>query len=427
MPSLFDLVSAFDEQAGNQLPAASAPTNDPFFSAVEAFNSPQPTNAQATSAWATFPSVESIRQATTTGMPGSPEMKGVEDAANYAMQAMVTSFEGNNPSTAMLESLSQEQLQALQYAQQVMSQNPNYPQQSGVMQALNQIAHIAVPLIIGAGIGGVLGAPAGATSAAPAVEGLGGLTSLGGTISAAPAAGGLGTGITAGATGASGISAGGATGTTALSGTLAPGSFAAESLYPVVGGQTAAALGGSAATTAAGGTALQRILDGVGTTQDYLSLAGQVAPSLLGIYASNRQTDALQGLADRYFNMGAPYRDELARISTDPNAFYSGPQATKATESVLQRLSKTTGNPAGSPYAQALTVDALFNEYGAERDRLAGFGGLTAYNSAAPGAATSAVNSRADIYNAIGGGIADVTTPRYQPRSLQEIFRAGGY
>jgi len=179
--------------------------------------------------------------------------------------------------------------------------------------------------------------------------------------------------------------------------------------------------------TAATGTALQRILDGSATTQDYLTLTGQVAPAALGMYASGQQTDALTGLANKYMEMGAPYRSRLEEISADPSQFYESPQAQQATESVLRRLSATHGNVAGSPYAQALTTDALFGQYGQERDRLAGYGGLTQYNAAAPGAATAAIGSQANFYNALGGGIADVTTPRTQPRTLAEILRAGGY
>jgi hypothetical protein len=184
---------------------------------------------------------------------------------------------------------------------------------------------------------------------------------------------------------------------------------------------------GTVGGTAATGTALQRILDGSATTQDYLTLTGQVAPAALGMYASGQQTDALTGLANRYMEMGAPYRSRLEEISADPNQFYDSPQAQQATESVLRRLSATHGNVAGSPYGQALTIDALAGQYGQERDRLAGYGGLTQYNAAAPGAATAAIGSQANFYNALGGGIADVTTPRTQPRTLAEILRAGGY
>jgi hypothetical protein len=266
----------------------------------------------------------------------------------------------------------------------------------------------------------------------------GGLAALaGGAALSGGGAAGAGAGTEAAATyGAAGEFAGAGAG---AAGAGTAGATLAEQSAAIGGGSaagTAAGTGvgtGTAVTgagtvgTAATGTALQRILDGSATTQDYLTLTGQVAPSLLGMYASGQQTDALTGLANQYMEMGAPYRSRLAEISADPNQFYESPQAQQATESVLRRLSATHGNVAGSPYAQALTTDALFGQYGQERDRLAGYGGLTQYNAAAPGAATAAIGSQANFYNALGGGIADVTTPRTQPRTLAEILRAGGY
>lgn len=172
--------------------------------------------------------------------------------------------------------------------------------------------------------------------------------------------------------------------------------------------------------TAAGGSALSRILEGNGTMQDYAALIG----TGMDIYGANQQANATNEIANRYFNMGAPYRDELLKISADPNEFYNSPTAQNATESVLRRLSATHGNVAGSPYGQALTIDALYDQYGRERDRLAGFGGLTAYNSAAPGAAANAVGADANLWNSIGGGIADIATPRNNRQlTLQDILR----
>jgi hypothetical protein len=177
------------------------------------------------------------------------------------------------------------------------------------------------------------------------------------------------------------------------------------------------------AIAAATGTALSRIIAGKGTTQDYLELAGQVGPSLFSAYGSSKQADAYSDLAKQYISMGKPYRDELSRISADPNAFYTSPTATKATESVLQRLSATHGNPAGSPYAQALTVDALYDQYGAERDRLAGYGGLTAYNSAAPGAASNAIGAKGTVYGDLGYGAGNVLNPPPKQMTLADLLR----
>ena len=252
-------------------------------------------------------------------------------------------------------------------------------------------------LVAAGGVAGVAGAGAGAAGAGAgegaygAGYGVGNATTAGaagaGTSAAgAGAATGLGSGITTGAGGQTGITAGTATGgigggglgsglttggagvgtgtAAAGAGALGTGFFGSETAYPVAGGQTAAAggagttsgIGGSTATTAGGSTALQRILAGNGTGADYLSVIGQVAPSLLSAYGSSQQAGDYKDLANKYMAMGAPYRDELSRISADPSAFYTSPTATKATEAVLQRLSSQYGNPAGNPYAQSLTL-----------------------------------------------------------------------
>jgi hypothetical protein len=84
------------------------------------------------------------------------------------------------------------------------------------------------------------------------------------------------------------------------------------------------------------------------------------------------------------------------------------------------------GNPAGSGNAlheiQNYASNQLFGRLGQEKDRLAGFGGLTAYNAAAPGAATGAVNAQRGVFDAIGAGAADVFNPRPKPISLSDIF-----
>jgi hypothetical protein len=164
----------------------------------------------------------------------------------------------------------------------------------------------------------------------------------------------------------------------------------------------------TAATIAAKLTPLERLLSSGGA-------------AALGYLGADKQADAMGDLADRYMAMGEPYRQKLAEISADPSVFYDSPTATKATDAVLRRLS-VGGNPAGNPYAQALTIDALYDQYGRERDRLAGFGGLTQYNAAAPGASASAIGAEANKYNAIGAGLADYFNP---PRriSLSDIFK----
>lgn len=263
-----------------------------------------------------------------------------------------------------------------------------------------------------------MAAPLAAWAAAPAAAG------TAGSAAAAPAAGlseALGSGLSVGATGAEGLSAaaGGASGISgagAAGTALAPGFFAAETLAPVLGGATAAASqgladAGGAATTAAKSTALQRILNGGGTQADWLELGGQALPSILSAWGSNQQAGALKDLAGQYMAMGAPYRQQLADITADPSKYFESAPARESLEQVLRRLS-VNGNPAGSPYSQALAVGALNEQYGKERDRLAGYGGLTQFNAAAPGTSVAGINANQSTLADIGYGIGRVMNPQ---------------
>lgn len=222
--------------------------------------------------------------------------------------------------------------------------------------------------------------------------------------------------------------------------TNAAGGLSANSLGGTAASAAGSALGGSGGSAGGGslsgalgnaagaGIALSRILDGTATTSDWLSLGGtglstlgKIAPSLLGMYASNEQTNALKDLAGKYAEYGAPYRQQLADITADPSKFYNSTAAQQGVNSVLSKLS-IGGNPSGSPYKQQLAVDSLWNDYGKERDRLAGFGGLTNYNAAAPSLDAQAVNSQGNMYNALGAGLNDIFNPK---TSLADLLKQG--
>ncbi len=184
--------------------------------------------------------------------------------------------------------------------------------------------------------------------------------------------------------------------------------------------------------TSAATSALSRILNGSGTGEDYLSLFGKIAPAALGAYASNQQSNQLGAVADKFASYGAPYREKLGALYANPSSFLSSPEVQvpvqQGTDMMARSLS-VKGNPAGSGNAlqqlQSYSSDQLFGRLGQEKDRLAGFGGLSAYNQAAPAAATAAVGSNANVYNAIGGGIADVfSPPKTAAQQYAELIKA---
>ena len=159
-------------------------------------------------------------------------------------------------------------------------------------------------------------------------------------------------------------------------------------------------------------------------------LAGAI-PAAFGAYGANQQANAYEGLARDYMNMGAPYRGRLADLYNNPSAFLSSPEVQvpvqQGTDALARALS-VQGNPIGSGTAlqelQNYSANQLFGRLGQEKDRLGGFGGLSAYNQAAPQAASNAIGANKGIYDAFGAGAADVFYPprRYSLSGLAGLI-----
>ena len=198
-------------------------------------------------------------------------------------------------------------------------------------------------------------------------------------------------------------------------------------------------------TTAAGGTdwlaALNKAL-GLGSsggtsggTNNELTLAkllGAGIPAGLGAYASSNQTDKLTELANKYSAMGQPYRDRLSALYANPSTFLNSDAVRIPVQQgtdMLARSLSTRGNPTGSGNAltelQRYSSGQLYDRLGQEKDRLSGFGGLSAYSGAAPQAATNAIGSSANTYNAIGAGAADIFNPK-PANSLADLIKLLG-
>jgi hypothetical protein len=173
------------------------------------------------------------------------------------------------------------------------------------------------------------------------------------------------------------------------------------------------------ASTAA---AAARILSGNGSLQDYLSVGGLLGGTALGAYASNKQSQSLEDLANKYMDMGAPsrarYEGSFApgfSMANDPGYSDALDQTTK---SFLHKAS-IAGNPADSPNAWAQTlkdVNASF-AYPAMMDYRklnANTGGLSRFAEAAPGVATGAIGAQRGIYDSIGYGLSQFTTQPQQ-------------
>ena len=164
---------------------------------------------------------------------------------------------------------------------------------------------------------------------------------------------------------------------------------------------------------------LTKIINGTATTDDYVNAVSALLPSALGAYGASTQANAYGDLASQFASYGAPYRDMLTSLYADPTSFLTSPEVTvpvqQATDALARSLS-VQGNPIGSGNAlqelQNYSANMLFGKLGQEKDRLAGFGGLSAYNAAAPVAATNAVGADAGIWNSIGYGLNTALNPQ---------------
>lgn len=256
-------------------------------------------------------------------------------------------------------------------------------------------------------------------------EGLGVMALAGGGLFGMAGAAGLLGGGAADVGGAgTGLEAGGGVGVYGDPAMFTPG--AGADLTTAYGGTAAGAGAGGLGGTGVSGTQaastaqsiLSKIAGGTATSDDWLKLLGQVGPSVLGAFGANSQSNALGALADKFAGYGAPYRDQLSALMANPSSFYSSPEASGAFDAMARKLS-IGGNPAGDPYKQATLTGGLYSLLQGKENQLAGFGGLTAYNAAAPGAATTAAGTGSNIYNAVGAGLGNVLNP---PTDLQTLL-----
>ncbi len=162
----------------------------------------------------------------------------------------------------------------------------------------------------------------------------------------------------------------------------------------------------------------------------------KVAPAALGAKGAKDQADSLNALADKYMALGAPSRARYEAsfmpgftMANDPGYMDSLDQSSKAT---LHGLS-VQGNPAGSPnaWAQSLQDNYAKTAYPALqnfRNTNANAGGIASLQTAAPGAATGAINAQKGVYDAIGAGFNDVFNPKQTlAEQLAELRKQGLY
>lgn len=151
------------------------------------------------------------------------------------------------------------------------------------------------------------------------------------------------------------------------------------------------------------------------------------APAALGAIGANQQRQSLEALAQQYMGLGAPSRARYEAsfapgftMQNDPGYMDALNQTSKASMHALS----VNGNPAGSPNAWGRSMQDLYEKtaYPAIqnfRNTNANAGGIATLQTAAPGAATGAINAQGNVFNAIGAGANDIFNP--QPSLAQTL------
>ena|SRR5437899_2840285 len=128
----------------------------------------------------------------------------------------------------------------------------------------------------------------------------------------------------------------------------------------------------------------------------------------IGLWGSLFNRNQQNQTSNDYFNMGAPYRNRLSDISSNPSLYYNSPEAKALANASDRRYSASVGNPAGSGTAQAGALEAMLRGYGSERDRLFNYGGGGYFNRAAPGARTGAMGANLGAFGGLMGLLASL-------------------
>lgn len=121
----------------------------------------------------------------------------------------------------------------------------------------------------------------------------------------------------------------------------------------------------------------------------------------LGLGGSLFNVNQQRHASDFARSEGDPYRSSLRAMTADPSLYFKGPIAQELARQADARYSSAFGNPSGSGTAQALSLQAMLNGYGAERDRLARMGGLSDINAGMNPARTAQSRANMGVFGSL--------------------------
>lgn len=164
------------------------------------------------------------------------------------------------------------------------------------------------------------------------------------------------------------------------------------------------------------GSAVGRFLSGAATADDYAKLAGTIGAAGLGVLGANQQAGALNDVADKYLQLGAPFRGKLLESYSPGFSMMNEPGFKDAmdvsTKSVLSGLSAQVGNPYDNPGAvqeaqKYIMGNVALPQLNTYRSQLGTFGALG--TNTAGTADMGSAGASGGMYDALGYGLSQLT------------------
>ena len=181
-------------------------------------------------------------------------------------------------------------------------------------------------------------------------------------------------------------------------------------------GETAFGIAG--ADSSWGANPLARLLNLGKTGSDALQVGGNLLGAGLGAYGANQQAQSYGDIANKFMDMGAPYRGLLADSYKPGFSMANQPDFMNALDIGSQAAARATsaksGNPVGNPGAYAdmqkyISGSLALPQLNTYRSQLGTFGQLG--TNQAGSAMGNQVQAQGGVYDALGYGIGQATQP----------------
>ena len=166
-----------------------------------------------------------------------------------------------------------------------------------------------------------------------------------------------------------------------------------------------------------GSSILQRLFNGQATPADYTQLLGTLGSAGLAALSANQQQNALSSTANKYLELGAPYRERLNASYAPGFTLANEPGYKDAIDQAMQsflRKASTGGNPFENPgvsqeILKGVNAGLTLPQLNTYRSQLGSFGQLG--TNTAGTADLAATQQAGGVANALQSVLGTLTTP----------------